>query len=64
MEGLLNETTGTVHEIRAEEPVLEADCGVTNHLDADQLRRVPVERATTELGADKCGRCFEDAGGY
>jgi len=25
---------------------------------------MPVERATEEFGATKCGRCFEDGRGY
>ena len=64
MDGILNETTSTVHEMRAEEPDLRAECGVTNHLEGDKLREVSVHRATRELDASKCGRCFDDAGGY
>jgi hypothetical protein len=64
MAGVLNETTRTVHELRAEEPRLRTECGVANHLEGEQLRKVSVDRATRELDASKCGRCFDDAGGY
>jgi hypothetical protein len=64
MNGVLNETTGTVHKPRVGGSDLQTECGVAYHLAPGQLRATSIERATTQLGATRCGRCFDDAGGY
>lgn len=64
MDGVLNETTRTVHRTRPGGSDLQTECGATYHLAPDQLRVTSVERATAEVDAGKCGRCFDDAGGY
>jgi hypothetical protein len=64
MEAILNETTQTVHRQETGTPSLRTVCGVTYHVGPDQLRRVSVARATGHLDASKCGRCFDDGGGY
>jgi len=64
MKAVLNETTRTVHKPRMGGRALQTECGVAYHVAPDRLRTTSVERATTELGATKCGRCFEDGGGY
>jgi len=60
----LNERTKTVHKHEAGAPSLHTICGATYHLAGERLREVPVERAIADHDADKCGRCFEDGGGY
>lgn len=62
--GVLNETTDTVHKRKEGEPGFQTDCGVSRHLTRDQLRSVAVERAIDGSETSKCGRCFPDGGGY
>lgn len=64
MDGVLNETTKTVHKHEIGKPNLQTMCGLTYHVAREQLRRTSVESATTEFNATKCGRCFDGAGGY
>jgi hypothetical protein len=61
---ILNEQTMTVHKHESGAAGLQAVCGVTQQLDRDQLREVPVERAVTDENATRCGRCFDDGGSY
>jgi hypothetical protein len=64
MNGVLNEHTRTVHKRRTGASDLRTVCGVARTLDSDQLRTVPLRRASVESDVTRCGRCFEDAGGY
>ncbi|MEF8852162.1 MAG: hypothetical protein V5A44_07715 [Haloarculaceae archaeon] len=64
MEGVLNEHTRTVHKHESGSSELHTVCGVSYNLAAEKLLAVPVSRATTADDAEKCGRCFDDAGGY
>lgn len=64
MDGVLNEVTQTVHRHESEESDLESRCGATHGLAREQLRMTSVRRALLEANADKCGRCFDEAGGY
>lgn len=61
---VLNRTTMKVHKHEKGTETVETRCGATYHLDPEQLLVTSVERATTEFDASKCGRCFEDGGGY
>lgn len=63
MKAVVNRTTETVHK-RATEGPKETLCGATSHVDSGQLERTSLERARSAHGASKCGRCFEDGGGY
>ncbi|WP_338740154.1 hypothetical protein [Haloplanus salilacus] len=62
--GILNETSMTIHKHAMGAEKFQTLCGQTYHLDRGQLRTMQVERATEELDAEKCGRCFEDGRGY
>ncbi|QIO25045.1 hypothetical protein G9465_22430 (plasmid) [Haloarcula sp. JP-L23] len=62
--GVLNKTTKTVHKHKIGNAKLQTTHGLTYHVAPDKLRMTSVESATTEFNATKCGRCFEDAGGY
>jgi hypothetical protein len=64
MDGILNEHTQTVHRHEAGEPALDTVCGASNGLDSEQLRAVSVEKAAADHDTDRCGRCFDDGGGY
>lgn len=64
MDGILNETTNTVHKQESGKSALETPCGVTNNLSEDHLRQTAIDQLVTTTNTTKCGRCFEDGGGY
>jgi hypothetical protein len=64
MDGVLNQNTKTVHKRQGERTALQTVCGLTNHVNPERLRTTSIEQATVALGAEKCGGCFEEAGGY
>lgn len=62
MDRILNEVTNTVHKQKTGTAALETPCGITYHVPEDQLHQTTTHqlpRTTT-----KCGRCFDDGGGY
>lgn len=61
---ILNTYTMTVHKHESGSDDLHAVCGATHHLSRDQLREITAERAVTDGHATRCGRCFDDGGGY
>jgi hypothetical protein len=63
MKAVVNRTTETVHKRAAEGPK-ETPCGATSHVDSSKLEQTSLERACDAHDASKCGRCFEDGGGY
>lgn len=64
MDGVLNETTMTVHKRKPGGADVDTVCGLTFQVNPEQLRTAAVDQATSAYDASKCGRCFEDAGGY
>jgi hypothetical protein len=64
LRGILNETSMTIHRHETGAEDFETSCGQTYHLQRGQLRTIQITRATEEVGAEKCGRCFEDGRGY
>lgn len=64
MKAILNEYTKTVHKQETGAPDLHTVCGASYNLDAEQLQAISVTKAATDHNADRCGRCFDDAGGY
>lgn len=62
--GVLNEITGTVHKRKLGESILHTVCGLTYHVDSEHLERTAMDRAMDSLNVCKCGRCFEEGGGY
>lgn len=64
MEVVLNELTKTAHKPKREASDLHTQCGITHHLTHDQVFRLSAERATIDYNASKCGRCFDEGGGY
>ena len=63
-DGVLNETTNTVHKHKTGESGFQTNCGASRNLPRNQLRSIAVERAIDSTEINKCGRCFPDAGGY
>lgn len=64
MSVLVNLSTNTVHRRDPGDRDGHTACGVTYHLEHDRLRTVPFEEATSDGETSKCGRCFDDGGGY
>jgi hypothetical protein len=64
MDGVLNQNTKTVHKRRRGDSPHRTVCGHTVHVDGDRLSMTTVDEAVSDLAAEKCGGCFEDAGGY
>lgn len=64
MDLILNERTQTAHRPETGVEELHAVCGVTRQLAPDQLRTVSLERTNADATLSKCGRCFDDGGGY
>ncbi|ELZ06889.1 hypothetical protein [Natrialba aegyptia] len=64
MDGVLNETTNTVHKHKTGRSDFRTHCGATSHVTHDRLRLVSIDRTTTDRNVSRCGRCFADAGGY
>lgn len=67
MEIILNETTNTIHKqgTGTRRANLQTICGATNHVSQDDLRQITsIEPELDTITASKCGRCFDDGGGY
>ncbi len=62
MDQILNEGTNTVHKQKTGAAPLETPCGITYNVPEDQLRQITTDQLTTTT--TKCGRCFDDGGGY
>ncbi|MFB6155424.1 MAG: hypothetical protein ABEJ22_05980 [Haloferacaceae archaeon] len=62
--GVLNEATDTVHRHEPGAAEFETECGLTQHVESDHLRRIPLEQAVSSERTSKCGRCFPGEGGY
>jgi hypothetical protein len=64
MDGILNETTNTLHKRETGNQGLEAACGATLHLFADNLQTAAIDSTAGRPETSKCGRCFDGVGGY
>lgn len=64
MDGVLNETTNTVHKRETGATEVATVCGATYHVASENLHSTQVESAVETTTTKKCGRCFEDGGGY
>jgi hypothetical protein len=64
MYGVLNQDTKTLHKHEQGAPDLHTVCGVTYNLDVERLREISVEQAVNKNNINRCGRCFDNGGGY
>ncbi|WP_306055176.1 hypothetical protein [Natronococcus wangiae] len=64
MDGVLNETTKTIHKHEPGRSDFRTICGATSHVAHDQLRLISIDRSENDAGIERCGRCFSEAGGY
>lgn len=62
--GVLNETTMTLHKQNPGTDGFQTPCGHVFHVAEERLRVVEIAHVTEEYSASKCGQCFEDGGGY
>lgn len=63
MTRLLNERTGTVHKPRQGTGDGTA-CGALRHVPRHNITPVGDAEHRADGETERCGRCFEDAGGY
>ena len=63
---VLNESTKTVHRPDPSSDSQPADCGALRHVPDDRIRTTTEQKVEPELEVEieRCGRCFEDCGGY
>lgn len=67
MKIILNEATNTIHKQGTEtrRSNFQTICGATNHVSQNDLRHITsIESELETITVSKCGRCFEDGGGY
>lgn len=64
MKRLLNEQTGTVHKPEPGTTGGTTTCGALRHVPSKHIESFETTAVQFENGIDRCGRCFEDAGGY
>ena len=62
MERVLNEVTNTVHKQAIGTSTINTPCGVTYNVADDHLCQISANNLA--VTATKCGRCFDDGGGY
>ncbi|RKD97600.1 hypothetical protein [Halopiger aswanensis] len=63
---VLNESTKTAHKPARSTRNQPADCGALRHVPTERIRETSeaeIEQAV-EAELERCGRCFEDSGGY
>lgn len=62
--GILNETTMTLHKQESGMAEFQTPCGHVTHIPQERLQIVDIGALATNYNTDRCGKCFEDAGGY
>ena len=62
MQRVLNTHTRTVHKLQENARSGEAVCGSLTHTPETRIHVVSAETDRTDV--DRCGNCFENAGGY
>lgn len=64
MRRILNDTTRTVHKPCEESDSKSTACGSLRHVPETRTKVVSAGEIRIENGITRCGRCFDDAGGY
>lgn len=64
MKRLLNEHTGTLHRLQPETTDETTACGALRHVPRRYVTTVGTDEVRVGEDVERCGRCFEDAGGY
>lgn len=63
-EHLLNEHTNTLHKPRHGTTTDETVCGALRHVPRGHVTPIADDEMQEDRGIERCGRCFEGAGGY
>lgn len=63
-DGILNETTMTLHRRASGIGEFQTPCGHLYNVAQERLRIVDVPDVADDRETSKCGQCFEDGGGY
>ena len=58
---VVNKATDKMHKQETGKTQFHTACGVSYHMDPDQLQLTSLEQLSTP---QKCGRCFDDGGGH
>ncbi|WP_435178964.1 hypothetical protein [Halorussus sp. AFM4] len=64
MKRILNEHTGTLHRLRPGSTGGATACGALRHVPRRYVTTVGSDEVRLGEDVDRCGRCFDDAGGY
>lgn len=64
MQLVLNERTKTAHKPSRSTGRQPADCGALRYVSEDRIRMTSSEEIEPSHEVDRCGRCFENTGGY
>lgn len=64
MRGVLNEESNVIHKHEPGEADFQTECGVVATISHEHLSMTSIESAYESTDANKCGRCFDDGGGY
>jgi hypothetical protein len=64
MDVVLNQATGTVHLPEQGSGLYESACGATFQVPEERLQVTSLSSVREQAAVTKCGRCFEDGGGY
>jgi hypothetical protein len=64
MKRLLNEHTGTIHRQRTGTASTTTACGALRHVSHRNITPLEIDELEFDDELARCGRCFEDTGGY
>lgn len=64
MKRVLNEHTGTIHRLQPGTADGATACGALRHVPRRYVTTVGTDELRPDEDVERCGRCFEDAGGY
>lgn len=61
---LLNEHTSTLHKPQEDTTTNETVCGALRHVPQGHVTSIADDEMEEGHGLERCGRCFDGAGGY
>ncbi len=64
MNHILNVRTNTLHKPRTDTSQPKTECGALTHVPQDHVEEVSEANFETTAAVSRCGRCFENGGGY
>ena len=64
MKIVMNMRTNTAHKPSSEGSSHPAACGALRYVPENRIRTISAEAIVHNDEIDRCGRCFDDVGGY